>query len=169
MSAGQDPHRQYERKQLAWLLFSFLAIALMAAGVHALRRNPIGHVRQTIVFRRLSHFLLVLVPKLEGQATNNDGPTYYLVSIPSLRILACSVVRFMPSLAAAPCIAAHPAAGVVQRLAGSPPVPRPPASPRSPAAGAALQFAHRNLQGAPGERITARSMKFCSSRMFPGQ
>ena len=31
-----------------------------------------------------------------------------------------------------------------------------------------LQIAEWNLQCRPGERITARSMKFCSSRMLPG-
>jgi hypothetical protein len=29
----RDPHKQYERKQVLWLFFSFLAIGLMAAAV----------------------------------------------------------------------------------------------------------------------------------------
>jgi len=33
MSTGRDPHKQYERKQVIWLFFSFLVIGLMAAGV----------------------------------------------------------------------------------------------------------------------------------------
>ncbi len=33
MSEDRDPHKQYERKQLIWLFFSFFVIGLMAAGV----------------------------------------------------------------------------------------------------------------------------------------
>jgi hypothetical protein len=33
MSAAQDPHKRYERKQMIWLFFSFFVIGLMAAGV----------------------------------------------------------------------------------------------------------------------------------------
>ncbi len=33
MSERQDPHKQYERRQLVWLSFSFVVIALMVAAV----------------------------------------------------------------------------------------------------------------------------------------
>lgn len=36
MQGPEDAHRKYERKQVVWLLFTFVVIALMAAGVMVL-------------------------------------------------------------------------------------------------------------------------------------
>ena len=102
-------------------------------------------------------------------AAPNTGQTSF-VSMPSLRILACRVVRFMPSLAAAPASPPTSPAGIAQRADdGLPLGGRQRATALAPTP--APRFSSRTGAAAPVpvETITARSMKFCSSRMLPGQ
>ena len=76
-----------------------------------------------------------------------------LVSIPSLRIFACSVVRFMPSLAAAPCIPADAcrrhsrSARWMASLSAAASV-----TALDAATGPRLELAHRRLQRGAGRK-----------------
>src|SRR5262249_625885 len=108
--------------------------------------------------------------------------------MPSFFILDCSVVRFIASLEAAPCgrpctqSVSRRTAGVGQRCASG---REPNVGTRSPFSnslllaadslvltldsGATRNSAKSRCSAAPCDRMTARSMTFCISRMLPGQ
>src|SRR4029077_8260549 len=92
-----------------------------------------------------------------------------LLITPSFRIFDCRVVRFMPSLAAAPCGPAKTqlVASRALRMWSRSAARRVRVSPTCSEGG--LSSLSGTRRTGPGETITARSIKFSSSRIFPGQ
>jgi hypothetical protein len=90
---------------------------------------------------------------------------------PSLRRRNCRMERFIPSHTAAPCgpPSTHPVSPSIARMS----LRSVASSVSCGVGGANATRAVNSVRGTcktgPGERITARSMTFCSSRMLPGQ
>jgi len=87
--------------------------------------------------------------------------------IPSFCILLISVVRLKPSLAAAPAAppTTQPTASNVRRISSRSASLNVVGGPKL----ACLDVARKGFRSTPSfERITARSIRFCSSRIFPG-